>query len=83
MQGLFSPKQNIQVNKTRVQLCLTNFPARYYWYDSKRAGPGCPLKQVNRLMATDEPMVNQDDNDLDDGNAEEPFSRSIENLYGL
>ena len=43
------------------------------------AGPGRPPKWVDRLMATDEPMVNQDDNDLDDGNAEEfePESETI------
>ena len=48
------------------------------WF--KEAGPGCPPKWVDRLMATDEPTVNQDDNDLDDGNGEE-FEPESETLY--
>ena len=75
----FPLEKNIQVHQTRVQPCPMNFPAGCYWYGSKRAGPGCPPKWVDRLMTTDEPMVNQDDNDLDDGNAEEfePESETI------
>ena len=52
-----------------------NFHAGFYWYGSKRAGPGYPPEWVDRLMATDEPMVNQDDPD-DDRNAEEFESES-------
>ena len=56
-----------------------NFPAGYYWYGSKRAGPGHPPKWVDRLMATDEPTVNQDDTNDDDENAEEvePESETV------
>ena len=53
MQGVFSPEKNFQVHQTWVQSCPINFPARFYWYGSKRANPGCPPKWVDRLMATD------------------------------
>ena len=80
MQDLFPLKKNIQVHQTRVQPCPMNFSAGYYWYGSKKAGLGRPPKWVDRLMATDEPVVNQDDNDLDDGNAEE-FEPELETVH--
>ena len=59
----FPDVKSIQVYQTRIQPCPVNFPAGYYWYGSRRVGPGHPPKWVERLMATDEPTVSQDEDD--------------------
>ena len=48
----FPEEKSIQVHQTRIQPCPVNFPAGYYWYGSRRVGPGRPPKWVDRLMAT-------------------------------
>ena len=59
----------------RIQPCPINFPAGYYWYGLKRTGPGRHPKWVDRLMATDEPtMNNQDDDDPEEA---EPESETV------
>ena len=67
----FPQENNIQVHQMRIQPCPINFPAGYYWYGFKRAGPGHPPKWVQRLMSTDEPTVTLDeDNDESDEKVE-------------
>ena len=59
----FPDEKSIQFHQTRIQPCPVNFPAGYYWYGSRRVGPGRPPKWVERLMAKDEPTVTQDEDD--------------------
>ncbi len=40
----------IQIHQSRVQECPSNFPAGFFWYGSKRRGPGRPPKWVENLM---------------------------------
>ena len=42
----FSKEDKIQVHQSRVKKCSPYFPNGYYWYGSKRQGPGCPLKEL-------------------------------------
>ena len=70
----FPEEKSIQVHQTRIQPCPMNFPAGYYWYGSRRVGPGRPPKWVDRLMATDRLTVNPGNDDEDDGQEEEQES---------
>jgi len=47
----FSQDPSIQVHLSRVQCCPLDFPAGYYWYGSKRRGPGRPPKWVDQLLS--------------------------------
>ena len=51
-----------------------NFPAGYYWYGSRRVGPGRPPKWVDCLMATDKVAVNPDNDDEYDAQEDEQES---------
>jgi len=76
----FLQEKTIQVHQTHVQPCPSNFPAGYYWYGSKRAGPGCPPRWVDQLLATEQLSEEQDNNDNDDDNVEdvEPESEPVQ-----
>ena len=45
----FSQDPSLQVHLSRVQ-CWTS-PLGYYWYGSKRRGPGRPPKWVDQLLS--------------------------------
>ena len=51
----FPTESQIQVHMSRTCACPTGFPAGYYWYGSKRKGPGRPPKWVEELMNNDCP----------------------------
>ena len=51
----------LKVHQTRVAPCPAQFPAGYFWYGDKRAGPGRPPKWVKKLLSADrikEPKAN-------------------------
>ena len=50
----FPNETQIQVHQTRVKPCPGGFLAGYYWYGSKRKGPGRPPKWVKRALAGDQ-----------------------------
>ena len=52
----FSQDPSIQVHLSRVQSCPIDFPAGYYWYGSKRRGPGRPPKWVDSLLSGSIPL---------------------------
>lgn len=47
----------IQVHSHRVTKCPDEFPPGYFWYGSRRKGPGRPPKWVDDLMSNDEKCV--------------------------
>lgn len=51
MKVYFSQDPSIQVHLSQVQCCPLDFPAGYYWYGSKRRGPGRPPKWVDQLLS--------------------------------
>ena len=46
----FPEEKRIQVHQNRVKPCPDCFPAGYYWYGSKRVGPGRPPKWVDHVL---------------------------------
>ena len=46
----FPEEKQIQVHQNRVKPCPDCFPAGYYWYGSKRVGPGRPPKWVDHVL---------------------------------
>ena len=46
----FPQDPQIRVHQSRVKLCPSGFPAGYYWYGTKRRGPGRPPKWVMTLL---------------------------------
>ena len=43
---VYRPQDSTQVHQTRIAPCPEQFPAGYFWYGGKRAGPGRPPKWV-------------------------------------
>ena len=43
----------LKVHQTRIAPCPEQFPAGYFWYGGKRAGPGRPPKWVKKLLSAD------------------------------
>ena len=39
----------IQVHQSKIKPCSLDFPAGFYWYGSRRPGPGCPLRWTEEL----------------------------------
>jgi len=78
----FPQEKSIQIHQSRVQLCPSNFPASYYWYSSKRAGPGRPPKWVDHLMTTDQLLEvrgsSDEDNKNNDVEDNEPESEAVQ-----
>lgn len=70
----------IQVHQSRVCPCPSEFPAGYFWYGSKRRGPGRPPKWTEALMQrgqlTGECFAEADDSteeaDAQAGSSDEP-----------
>ena len=58
--GYFPQDSQIQVHQMRVTPCPQEFPAGYYWYGTKRHGPGYPPKWVDKLL-NDEEVENVND----------------------
>ena len=46
----FPLEDPIQVHQTRVKPCPQGFTAGFYWYGTKRKGPGRPPRWVERLL---------------------------------
>ena len=46
----FPEEKQIQVHQNRVKPCPDCFPAGYYWYGSKRVGPGRPPEWVDHVL---------------------------------
>ena len=42
----FPQETRVKVHQNHVKLCPDGFLAGFYWYISKRKGPGRPLKWV-------------------------------------
>ena len=48
---VYSPQDGqIQVHQSRVVPCPHEFPAGFYWYGSRRSGPGRTPKWVDKLL---------------------------------
>lgn len=47
----FPQEDPIQVHQLRVKPCPRGFPAGFFWYGSKRKGPGCPPRWVENVLA--------------------------------
>ena len=57
----FPCEDPIQVHQLRVKPCPPGFPAGYYWYGSKRRGPGRPPRWVEQvLMDSQQPVMQTD-----------------------
>ena len=49
---MYFPREDpIQVHQLRVKPCPRGFTAGYYWYGSKRKGPGRPPRWVRDVLA--------------------------------
>ena len=49
---VYFPKDGtIQVHQSRVKPCPAEFPAGYYWYGTRRSGPGRPPKWVEDMCS--------------------------------
>jgi len=74
----FPQEKNIQVHQSCVQLCPSNFPG-YYWYSSKRAGPGCPQKWLMTIDQLFEVQGSSDENDKNsDVEDNEPETEAVQ-----
>ena len=48
---VYAPEDGvIKIHQSRVTPCPPEFPAGYYWYGGRRAGPGRPPKWVDALL---------------------------------
>jgi len=47
--------QNMGTNKRKIQQCLLDFPAGFFWYGGRNVGPGHPLEWVDKMLATNLP----------------------------
>jgi len=61
----FPDQGSIKVHLSRTQLCPLNFPAGYYWYGTRRAGPGRPPKWVDKLLKMGEARDYENDDSTD------------------
>ena len=52
----FPQDGTIQIHQLRVQPCLQDLPAGFYWYGGKRSGPGRPPKWVNKTKLQEPPQ---------------------------
>ena len=51
---VYAPQDGqIQVHQNRVSRCPPELPSGFFWYGSRRSGPGRPLKWVDRLLRED------------------------------
>ena len=51
---MYAPQDGqIQVHQNRVAPCPAEIPAGFFWYDSRRSGPGRPPKWVDHLLRGD------------------------------
>ena len=49
---VYFPRENpMQVHQLRVKPCPRHFPAGFYWYGTKRKGPGRPPRWVENILA--------------------------------
>ena len=48
----FPGEQQIKVHQNRIKPCPDGFPAGYYWYGSRRVGPGRPPKWVEKVLSS-------------------------------
>lgn len=75
----FAQDGTIQVHQTRVKRCPAQFPHGFYWYGSKRRGPGRPPKWVAQVLDEqvdgEAPEPVREDHEVDDVESR-PKSRS-------
>ena len=63
---VYAPQDGqIQVHLHRVTRCPRDFPAGYFWYGSRRQGPGRPPKWLNKLQNQVTPEKRTSKGDLD------------------
>ena len=71
---VYFPREDpIQVHQLRVKPCPPGFPAGYYWYGSKRRGPGRPPRWVEQVLMDSQQPVMQTDR------ADQPTPNSSDN----
>ena len=77
----FPTESQLQVYMSRTCACPTGFPAGYYWYGSKRKGPGRPPKWVEELMNNDcpDPQAEKADKKVNDSEDRGKDSESRDN----
>lgn len=52
MKVYFPGEEQIRVHQNRVKPCPEGFPPGYYWYGSRRVGPGRPPKWVQKVLSS-------------------------------
>ena len=50
MKIYFPHDRTIQVHQSRIKVCPPRFPSGFYWYGSKRRGPGRPPRCVTEIL---------------------------------
>ena len=72
----FPDEAPIQVHQSRVSRCPRGFPAGFYWYGSRRAGPGRPLRWIEQLLSDSDGALEATTNDTNLPEIEEPTDTS-------
>ena len=65
----FPDEPCIQVHQSRVSRCPEAFPAGFYWYGNRRAGPGRPPRWIEQLLSNSDGTSEQT---TDDSNLQGP-----------
>ena len=55
----FPQHGELKVHQSRICPCPLDFPAGYYWYGTRRKGPGRPPRWVNQLLTNGAPLAPQ------------------------
>ena len=72
---VYYPKEGtIQVHINRDVKCPSGFPPGYFWYSTKRHGPGCPPKWIVKKSTT--PGEVSDDSNEEQSNSDNPDVKS-------
>ena len=59
----FPDEGPIQVHQSRVSRCPEVFPAGFYWYGNRRAGPGRPPRWIEQLLSDSDGAAEETTND--------------------
>ena len=85
----FAQDGQMQIHLTRAKKCPAMFPHGFYWYGTKRHGPGRPPKWVAKMLdahveesVTSEQVEEEDDSDMEkvDSDVEEVDSKTDEEV---
>ena len=53
---IYFPREDaVQIHQSRIKPCPEGFMAGYYWYGSKKKGPGQPPRWVENILAECDP----------------------------